>query len=422
MTGKAKDSDARRSGVIRGPQDSVSVECPKFAAAPLLGGLNPREFLARYWQKEPFLVRSALPDSIPLLTADELAGLACEDGIESRLVLEGGKNTRWEVRHGPFDAELFTQLPDTHWTLLVQDVDKLLPNCACFLEQFRFVPDWRIDDLMVSYAVRGGSVGPHVDDYDVFLFQAIGSRRWLVGGDAGAEENQRVDAELRIMQAFEPEHDWTLDAGDLLYLPPGVPHHGIAESDDCMTYSIGFRAPSWQDVMTMVFDQLVDQVGPRERYADPDLKPQENPAQLSGRTVTAFRRGIETLMRFDEQAFVHWLGSWLTEPKELSNPTGPAHTIDAEALAERLRSGMVLSWDSAARLLFFDESGYALTMFVSGEAIEPPPCCEGLVRELARNRRVGATALDDAADETVAAIFLADLFNRGYLILIVNED
>ncbi len=398
------------------------MERPYLAIGSLLGGLNPTEFLARYWQKEPYLVRNAIPDSKPLLTADELAGLACEDGVESRLILERGGKTRWEVRHGPFDTELFSTLPDTHWTLLVQDLDKLVPKCAYFLEQFRFVPDWRIDDLMVSYAARGGSVGPHVDDYDVFLVQAGGRRRWLVGGDAGPEDNQLSDVELRIMQAFEPKHGWILGTGDLLYLPPGVPHHGIAESDDCMTYSVGFRAPSWQDVMTMVFDQLVDKVGPRKRYSDPDLMPQENPAQLSGRTVTAFRRGIETLMRFDEQAFVHWLGSWLTEPQEHINRNPTTHAVDGKTLAERLRSGTVLSWDSAVRLLFFEEPGYSLTLFAGGESIAPPLGCGDLVRALARERRIDAAALDDAADVTVAIEFLAELVNRGYLIPIVNED
>src|SRR3546814_488027 len=200
------------------------------------------DFLRDYWQKKPLLIRNALPGFVSPIEPEDLAGLACEDAALSRLVRHDRERDAWTVRHGPFREEEFPGLGDRDWTLLVQDVDKWDADIAALLPKFDFLPRWRIDDVMVSFAATGGSVGAHVDQYDVFLLQALGHRRWQVDTRDDPPLHFRKDAEIRLLQRFTPSHDWVLAPGDMLYLPPGVPHHGVAE-DPCLTFSIGMRAP-----------------------------------------------------------------------------------------------------------------------------------------------------------------------------------
>ena len=191
-------------------------------------GMPAVEFLGRYWQKRPLLIRQAFPGFESPVTPDDLAGLACEEIAPSRIVVHRPRGDRWELRHGPFAEGDFARLPKTRWTLLVQDCDKLLAEVGALLCEFRFVPDWRLDDVMISYAVDGGSVGPHLDQYDVFLLQAQGRRRWSISVDPRAPTEFRPGLPLKLLQSFLPTHDWVLEPGDMLYLPPGVPHHGVA--------------------------------------------------------------------------------------------------------------------------------------------------------------------------------------------------
>ncbi|HET6567122.1 MAG TPA: cupin domain-containing protein, partial [Rhodothermales bacterium] len=246
---------------------------------PLLGGLSPADFLAEYWQKKPLLVRGALPDFESPVSPEDLAGLACEPDVSARLILERGGDYPWQLRHGPFDEQDFADLAPTHWTLLVSEVDRWVPEVAALLDRFRFIPSWRIDDVMISYAPAEGGVGAHVDNYDVFLLQAKGQRRWQIGAGPVQEENLVPDIDIRMLRDFEPEEEWLLAPGDLLYLPPRIAHHGVAVGD-CMTYSIGFRAPSYQDILTGFLSYLAEQVDPLARYSDPDLKPQLHPGEI----------------------------------------------------------------------------------------------------------------------------------------------
>lgn len=244
-----------------------------------LGSLSVEEFLADYWQQKPLLIRQAFPQFQSPLSPDELAGLAC-DTDTARLVLEKGGKTPWEVRHGPLRKKDLAKLPSTHWTLLVNDIEKLLPEFAEIIEPFRFIPDWRIDDLMISYAVEGGSVGPHVDAYDVFLLQARGQRRWQISAQPCAADNFIPDIDLRIMQSFTAEEEWVLEPGDMLYLPPDLPHYGVALGE-CMTYSIGFRAPSRADLLEDLLGHLLEQAPMQERFRDPKRSLQTNPSTLA---------------------------------------------------------------------------------------------------------------------------------------------
>jgi 50S ribosomal protein L16 3-hydroxylase len=206
---------------------------------------TPQQFLATYWQKKPLLIRQAFPDFTPQLDSDDIAGLACDQLAESRLVTGSYPEHDWKLRYGPFSEKDFADFPRTGWTLLVQDVEKHYPPLQDLMRQFDFLPRWRVDDLMASVAGPGGSVGPHVDQYDVFLLQADGSRRWQIA--ESFDEELLPNCELSVLRHFQPEQEWILERGDVLYLPPGVAHHGVA-LEQGMTWSIGMRAPGAADL------------------------------------------------------------------------------------------------------------------------------------------------------------------------------
>lgn len=274
-----------------------------------LGGLTPKVFLRDYWQKQPLLIRDALPGFKGLLTRDALISLAYSEEAQSRLVVQ--RNGRWQLKHGPLNDRDFAKLPEKQWTLLVQDVNHFLPSARELLSKFRFIPHARLDDLMVSYAPKGGGIGPHFDSYDVFLLQGLGSRRWQIS--AQLDDAFIEGAPLRILKNFYPEQEWVLEAGDMLYLPPKYAHNGIAE-DDCMTYSIGFRAPSHEELMTQFLVFLQDRVSAPGRYADPDLQLQSHPSVLSPAMLSQVRT-ILNKIKWNQNDIEDFLGIYLSEPK-----------------------------------------------------------------------------------------------------------
>ena len=279
----------------------------------LLGGLTVKQFLDEYWQKKPLLIRNAIPDFQSPLSADELAGLACEDEVESRLILEKDGPTPWSVEHGPFDETRFLSLPESHWTLLVQGVNTWVPEVAELIEPFRFIPDWRIDDIMISYAPKHGSVGPHLDQYDVFLIQAEGHRHWQINTQAYSKEDCIPDISLSILKNFESDQEWTLAPGDMLYLPPNVAHYGVAQ-DDCITYSLGFRAPAESELISSFIDDLLPQYNETHRYNDGDLQQQVNPGEISPQALNKIQNHIR-LDNISDETINHWFGRYITEPK-----------------------------------------------------------------------------------------------------------
>lgn len=279
----------------------------------MFGDISTEEFLRDYWQKKPLLIRQAFPGFESPITPDELAGLACETDT-SRIVLEKGGKAPWEVRHGTFDDDDFTNLPETHWTLLVNDTDQHLPELKALMEPFRFVPDWRIDDLMISFAVEGGSVGPHVDEYDVFLIQAQGQRRWQITTQPAHPNNFLPDLELRIMKDFQPEQEWVVNPGDMLYLPPNVPHYGVA-LNECMTYSVGFRAPSQSDMLEKLVEDLLEEPRLKQRFSDAERQLQGNPGQLTDTDMDRLIDFVLDALPQDTHALQMWLGKYLSQPK-----------------------------------------------------------------------------------------------------------
>lgn len=274
----------------------------------LLGGLTPAGFLARHWQKRPCLARAAVEGFQGLLTPRELMRLACRDDAQSRVVVRDGR--LWQVHHGPFKPAFFRRLGAQPWTLLVQDVNHFLREAQALLARFRFVPDVRFDDLMVSYAPPGGGVGPHFDSYDVFLLQGQGRRRWRVGQQRDLTLVE--GAPLKLLARFRAEQEWVLAPGDMLYVPPRWAHHGVAV-DECMTYSIGFRAPSWQELASEFLAWLQDRLRLEGIYADPGLVPTRRPAQLDERMLGQVQARLARI-RWSRADVLRFLGCHLTEP------------------------------------------------------------------------------------------------------------
>ncbi|MBK5000207.1 cupin domain-containing protein [Pseudomonas sp. S31] len=328
----------------------------------LLGGISAREFMRDYWQKKPLLVRQAFPDFISPIDPDELAGLALEEEVESRLVLEHGEHP-WELRRGPFTEDTFAELPEQDWTLLVQAVDQFVPEVAELLEHFRFLPSWRIDDVMISFAAPGGSVGPHFDNYDVFLLQGHGKRNWKIGQMCNSDSPLLEHADLRILAEFEQSGEWTLEPGDMLYLPPRLAHYGVAE-DDCLTYSVGFRAPSAAEVLTHFTDFLGQFLPDEERYSDADAQPVSDPHQIQHDALDRLKALLAEHMG-DERLLLTWFGQFMTEPRYPEQVTG--EELSEEELIDSLEQGAILIRNPSARMAW-SEVDDNLLLFASGQS------------------------------------------------------
>ncbi len=328
----------------------------------VLGGISAREFLRDYWQKKRLLVRQAVPSFESPVSPDELAGLSLEEEVESRLVIEHGESP-WELRRGPFTEETYQNLPERDWTLLVQAVDQLVPEVAELIEHFRFLPNWRIDDVMVSFAAPGGGVGPHFDNYDVFLLQAHGQRRWRIGQMCNSDSPMLPHPDLRILDQFEGTDEWVLEPGDMLYLPPRLAHYGTAE-DACMTYSLGFRAPSAAEVLTHFTDFLAQFLPDEERYSDADLVPADDPYQIQTDALDRLRAMLTEHMG-DERLLLTWFGQFMTEPRYPERVQGPE--IEEQAMLAALDDGAILVRNLSARLAW-SEVDIGLLLFASGQS------------------------------------------------------
>src|SRR4051812_19105668 len=310
----------------------------------MLGSLSPEQFLRQHWQKSPLLIRGALPGFQSLLSADELAGLACEENVESRLV-QGKLGGQWRLEHGPFESERLERLPERGWTLLVQDVDKRLPELGSLLEPLRFLPDWRIDDIMISCAAPGGSVGPHTDQYDVFLLQAEGRRRWQLSEHF--DPALQPDADLRILQHFTPEQEFVVEPGDVLYLPPNVAHYGLA-LDAALTYSIGFRAPDRRELIGALSEQLMSGAH-GARFQDPERPPSQHPSRVAEPDLRQLRELIRSGLVLSDEQLDSFICRYLTRPKP--NLELESEPSAARELERRLRRGRQLVRRPAARFL-----------------------------------------------------------------------
>ncbi|WP_439134577.1 cupin domain-containing protein, partial [Pseudomaricurvus sp.] len=329
-----------------------------------LGSISTDEFIRDYWQQKPLLIKQAIPNYQSPVSPDELAGLALEEEIESRIILEEGK-TPWELRRGPFHENDFNSLPKDKWTLLIQAADHYIPEVADLLDQFRFIPSWRLDDIMISYATDGGSVGPHYDQYDVFLLQAGGQRHWQVGQTCNSSSPKRDDTDLHILTEFHEQESFTLEPGDMLYLPPQVAHWGKALGDDCITYSIGFRAPSQAEILEELLQEHLSNLTEDDRFQDIAFPPQEHTGEIS-------QAALQQIQQLWQQAITpdkleNWFGRHMTTPK-----------YDADDLIglDDLTQDDVPDWNSedtlirnpASRFAFIQFKEDLTTLFVDGNS------------------------------------------------------
>ena len=372
----------------------------------LLGGITAREFMRDYWQKKPLLVRQAIPDFESPIDADELAGLALEEEVESRLIIEHGERP-WELRRGPFAEDEFGKLPEREWTLLVQAVDQFVPEVNELLENFRFLPSWRIDDVMISYAAPGGSVGPHFDNYDVFLLQGHGKRHWQIGQMCDSDSKLLEHADLRILAEFQATDEWTLEPGDMLYLPPRLAHWGVAV-DDCLTYSVGFRAPSAAEVLTHFTDFLSQYLPDEDRYTDADAQPVSDPHQIQHDALDRLKSLLTEHMS-DERMLLTWFGQFMTEPRYPELVVGPE--LEEEDLLGSLEQGAILIRNPSARLAW-SEVDDDLLLFASGQSRLLP----GKLRELLK-----MICAADALHSDNLGTWLADEDGRNLLCELVKQ-
>ena len=356
-------------------------------------------FMRRYWQRAPLLIRQAFPAFRDPLAPREVIALAQSEEVSSRLVRRRG--ARWSLEHGPIARETFATLPKRDWTVLVQDTNHVSPAADRLLAAFDFVPHARIDDVMVSYAVPGGGVGPHVDSYDVFLLQGHGRRRWRISAQRDLDFVPGLP--LRILADFRAEQEWVLEAGDMLYLPPGVAHDGVAESE-CLTWSIGFRAPSDQELAHGFLDHLRDTVAIEGHYGDAGAAPSRRPGELPQAMLDHAERTLARI-RWDRRAVREFAGRFLTEPKAHVYFEPPARPL-APAAFRRAAQRHGLALDRRSRLAF---SG--TMFFMNGEPLHVPREARATMRGLADARRLAAPVEAPASFWDLAH----EAYRRGYV-------
>nr|WP_314480967.1 cupin domain-containing protein [uncultured Pseudomonas sp.] len=375
----------------------------------LLGGITAREFMRDYWQKKPLLVRQAFPDFISPIDPDELAGLALEEEVESRIVLEHGAHP-WEMRRGPFNEDTFAELPEKDWTLLVQAVDQFVPEVAELLENFRFLPSWRIDDVMISFATPGGSVGPHFDNYDVFLLQGHGQRNWKIGQMCDSDSALLEHSDLRILADFEQSGEWTLEPGDMLYLPPRLAHYGVAV-DDCLTYSVGFRAPSAAEVLTHFTDFLGQFLPDEERYSDADAQPASDPHQIQHDALDRLKALLDKHMG-DKDLLLTWFGQFMTEPRYPEQIVG--EELTEQELLDVLHQGAILIRNPSARMAW-SEFESDLLLFASGRSCPLPGKLRELLKRVCAADALHIENLGEWLRDEDAVMLIQQLVKQGSL-------
>lgn len=365
-------------------------------------GLPPARFLREFWQKKPLLIRNAFPGFVSPIEPEDLAGLACEEMALSRIVSHDRTSDRYALRTGPFAEEEFPGMPGWDWTLLVQDVDKWDADVAAVLDRFDFLPRWRIDDVMVSFAAPGGSVGAHVDQYDVFLLQAQGHRRWQIDASQAPPLDFRDDADIRLLRTFNPTHEWVLAPGDMLYLPPGVPHHGVAE-DACLTFSIGMRAPSAAELLGDFVDTLAADADDALRYRDPDLTPPRDPAEIDAAAMSRAVEALNMLRMNDPDRLGDWFGRFITLYRSAGIAAAPDRELTPDAIDQALAAGARLLRNPFSRMAW-RRAGRAGRLYVSGRAHALPVADCRLLANATELDADAVAALSDAGRQSLFAL------------------
>ena len=388
----------------------------------ILGNITTEEFLRDYWQKKPLVIRGAFPDFEMPFDAGELAGLALETNSPARIILENpitnqrpSENQPWTVKYPPFTDEDFTSTPETHWTFLVNDLERYYPELGNLIEPFRFIPDWRIDDLMVSYAADQGSVGPHVDAYDVFLIQGEGKRRWQVVTDPDYPTELLQDSQLAILKNFKHDKEWLLDTGDMLYLPPNMPHHGVAEGE-CMTFSVGFRAPdtlglaqSWLESFSSDGADEKTKAIITKHFNDAERKIQESSGEIAAEDIQKLSNLIMDLVKNQEQQLPIFLGKYLTETKnsEEENEQVVSSKFSKKADYERQ------SWTRISYIE--DEKNKSIHLFAAGLHVTLPQSERAAIQAFCEHYFYSAESLKSLFEYDEFKVMFRELLKGGSL-------
>ena len=371
--------------------------------------MDAAKFLQTYWQKQPCLIRQANEHFQSFLTKQDLIDLSYEDNVESRLVLENSGEYPWQVKHGPFCADDFAELPDSHWSLLLQNAEFHIAAAASFLKQFNFIPNWRIDDLMISFAAEHGSVGPHIDNYDVFLFQAVGRRQWSVNSNDFSEDDFIEGLDLRIIEQFKTEQEWVLEPGDMLYLPPGIAHHGVA-LEESITFSIGFRAPSSSELLGQYLEDMVEAKTP-DYYRDPGLSLSQHSGEISPedsvRVAALFQSALP-----DDERLLDWFGKYITRLPENFVLETPQNIIEEKDFYLKYQSVKRINKNNITRTAFI-RGDKQFTLFVNGESYRLAFKFEDFIYSVTEEFCFENPLLKQSSPESGFVRLLCRLYNDG---------
>ncbi|KTD65223.1 cupin domain-containing protein [Legionella spiritensis] len=381
-------------------------------------GLDVNEFLTHYWQKKPLVIRKAIPAFVSPINGDELAGLALEDEVESRLVMYvADKKPFWHLKRGPFNEDDFKTLPATHWTLLVQGVDRFIPEVASLLDHFDFIPQWRVDDVMVSYAVEQGGVGPHYDHYDVFLFQAQGRRKWSLTSRHCNPDNYLPDVTLRIMDNFLVEEEFILEEGDMLYLPPHIGHNGVSLSPDCITYSFGYRSYPARELWEG-FGEYLAEHHIRHLYQDPCWAGMKGASEIPVQAIDQAKNTLLTLLS-DDKKLREWFGCFVTrldEQAEQLLSLEEEGSADMEQFVMQLHKSKGFIRNSLCRFAYQQsDTSPNVILFVNGQCRDSVGADRELVRLVADHRFVTKTQLAPFLDHQENRLFLFKLWQSQWI-------
>jgi len=381
--------------------------------------ITSKKFLTEYWQKKPLVIRQALPDFINSVSPDELAGLSLEQDVESRIVLNTpDQQPYWHLKRGPFLESDFSQLGKTHWTLLVQGVDRIVPEVYALLKHFDFIPQWRFDDVMISFASLYGSVGPHYDQYDVFLYQAQGRRQWSLTTQKCTQDNFIDGLELRIMNEFNTEEQFILEEGDMLYLPAHVGHHGVALSEECMTYSFGYRSYQGLEVWDSLGDYCAEKETFKQLYQDPDWSTLKNTSELSSSSYQNAKKLMLDLLD-DEQILKSWFGCFATRldqsaEQQLPVPLEEDELIEPADFINELKAGRDLIRDACCRFAY-QSIKEVYQLYINGCEWETSNVSPELINHLANNRILINSAIAPFLDHEANQILLYDLWKLQWI-------
>lgn len=374
-----------------------------------LNELTIEQFLAEYWQKKPVLLKGGFANFQDPISPDELAGLAAEEEIESRIVARQGEE--WLLETGPFED--YAQLGEQDWTLLVQAVDHWHPESAALIEPFRFIPNWRIDDLMISYSTPGGGVGPHLDQYDVFIIQGLGKRHWRVGMPDASLKSLCPHPRLLQVSPFVDCINVITEPGDILYIPPGCPHDGISV-DASLNYSVGFRAPAQKDLLTGLADYLIENDLQGIRYTDPNRQLNSNIGAITSEDLQQVRSLLQGLID-DPKLLASYFGSYITHAKHDLDATEPDPHYNADEIAEYLEEGSVLARLGGLRVCYIQaHEDSDIQLFINGMTIVLPASAKRTVVQLSEHTVLDQAMAAEFAHDPAKLQLLTQLINLGY--------